>query len=241
MGRKPIAVAAAVPVAAATVAIDVHPLTPDRGADFLAFFDHENGAAFSDNPEWSTCYCQFYHTPKTIDWKARGGDENRQAMSERIATGEMEGFLAYTRDAGSDQPTVVGWLNAQPRNKLPHCFQRMRIDATPIELPDHRVAQLICFVIHPQWRRCGISRALLDAALDSFSRRGILLVEAYPFKSESSEDPGDHYHGTLSMLQKAGFEFFADAESMTIVRKTLAAPHSTTSPVPTASSPSAIR
>ena len=47
------------------------------------------------------------------------------------------------------------------------------------------------------------------------------MVEAYPFKAEDSEDPGDHYHGTWSMLQKAGFEVFAEAEWMTIVRKTL--------------------
>ena len=204
-----------------TMDIEVHPLTPDRAADYLAFFDHEHGPAFSDNPEWATCYCQFYQTPTAVDWKSRGGGVNRRAMSERISTGEMEGFLAYVRDAGSDKSIVVGWLNAQPRNKLPHCFQRIQIDATPIDLPDHRVAQLVCFVIHPEWRRRGIARALLDAALDSFSRRGIVMVEAYPFKAEDSEDPGDHYHGTWSMLQKAGFEVFAEAEWMTIVRKTL--------------------
>src|SRR4051794_14149952 len=101
------------------LAIEVHPLTPDRAADYLAFFDHENGPAFADNPEWATCYCQFYHTPKSVDWRARTGDQNRIAMTERIATGEMEGFLAYVRrsthesaNASADaQREVVGWLN----------------------------------------------------------------------------------------------------------------------------------
>ena len=201
--------------------VEVHPLTPARAADFLAFFNHDTGPAFSDNPEWATCYCQFYHTPKPVDWKARTGDENRQAMAQRIASGEMEGFLAYARSTPDAAPEVVGWLNAQPRNKLPHCLQRMRIEATPIDIPDHRVGQIICFVIHPQWRRRGVARALLDAALASFARRGITLVEAYPFKSDDSDDPGDHYHGPMSMLGTAGFEVFRDEESMTIVRKSL--------------------
>jgi ribosomal protein S18 acetylase RimI-like enzyme len=196
--------------------VRVHPLTPERAADFLAFFDHETGPAFADNPEWAKCYCQFYHTPKAVDFDVRPGEVNRIAMRQRIETGEMEGFLAYD-DAGA----VVGWLNAQTRNKLPHCFARMRLDPTPIQLPDHRVAQVLCFVIHPERRRRGIARTLLDAACAAFTRRGIALVEAYPFKSGDSTDPGDHFHGALPMFLDAGFAIFADTPSMTIVRKTL--------------------
>lgn len=196
--------------------LDIRPLTPELAGDFLAFFDHERGPAFADNPEWAKCYCQFYHTPKPVDWNARPGDLNRAAMSERIATGEMEGFLAY-----DEEGQLVGWLNIHPRNKAPHCFARMRLEPTPIEVPDFRVAQILCFVIHPHFRRRGIARALLDAACEASARRGIALIEAYPFKSDDSVDPGDHYHGSLSMYLAAGFEVFADAPQTTIVRKTL--------------------
>jgi GNAT superfamily N-acetyltransferase len=199
---------------AASVRIEA--LTPERGRDFLDYFDHEKGPAFADNPEWAKCYCHFYHTPKQIDWNARPGEVNRVAMRERIATGEMEGFLAY-----DESGRVVGWLNIQPRNKLPHCFARMRLDPTPIDVPDFRVAQVLCFVIHPQFRRRGVARALLAAACTASAARGITLVEAYPFKSDDSVDPGDHYHGSLPMYLAAGFEVFADAPKMTVVRKTL--------------------
>jgi GNAT superfamily N-acetyltransferase len=202
--------------------ITIRGLEPSRAADFLAFFDHRGGPAFADNPEWASCYCQFYHTQKALDWGARGGDENRAAMSERIATGEMEGFLAYADAGDGTGETVVGWLNAQPRNKLPHCFARMRIEPTASGEPDYRSALIVCFVIHPQWRRRGVARALLAGAIEAFAARGIREIEAYPFKSGESQDATDHYHGPLNLFLASGFTVVRDDKDLTVVRKSLA-------------------
>ena len=90
--------------------IRTYPLTHDRLADFLAFFD---GDAFSDNPEWSSCYCQcYYEDPTTVEWGARTAAQNRACASARIADGLMSGHLAYR------QERVVGWCSAAPRPLL---------------------------------------------------------------------------------------------------------------------------
>jgi GNAT superfamily N-acetyltransferase len=195
--------------------IVVKPLTPALGEDFLRFFDHEQGAAFADNPEWAKCYCHFYHVPRAIDWPSLTAPQNRTAMHARIEVGATEGFLAF------DGAEVVGWLNAQPRHALPHCFDRMRIEPTPLACEAFEAAVIVCFVVAPQRRRQGISRALLAEALASFASRGFKVVDAFPFKSGTSILAADHYYGSLSLFLDQGFSVLREDETMTAVRKML--------------------
>ena len=195
--------------------IRVERLNAARRDDFLGFFDHERGPAFADNPGWAKCYCHFYHVPKAIRWPSLDAAANRAAMTARIEASEMDGFLAYAdRD-------VVGWLNAQPRSKLPHCAARMGIALPPLPVPAHEAAAIVCFVIAPAWRRRGVARALLDGALASFAERGIRVVEAFPFKAGASTAPADHYHGPPSLFRDAGFEVLAERADLTVMRKML--------------------
>jgi len=198
-------------------AIDVVRLTPARRDDFLRFFDHERGAAFADNPQWAKCYCHYYHVPKAIEWSTLDGPANRQAMTARIDVAEMEGFLAY---AGGE---VVGWLNAQPRHKLPHACARLGVAPPELDVPAHEAAAIVCFVVAPPWRRRGVATALLDGALTSFAARGIRVVDAYPWKAGDSATPTDHYHGPLALFLAAGFVAVREEKDLTIVRRRLAA------------------
>ena len=193
----------------------VKPLAPALAADFLRFFDHERGPAFADNPEWAKCYCHFYEVPVAIDWSSLSAAQNRVAMQARIEVGEMEGFLAFA----GDEP--VGWLNAQPRHKLPHCFDRMRVAATPSPCAPYEAAVIVCFIIAPAWRRRGVSRALLAEALSSLAARGFKLVDAFPFKAGDSERCAVHYHGALSTFIAAGFAPLSETDAITVVRKLL--------------------
>jgi len=195
----------------------VERLTPAMRDDYLRFFDHERGAAFSDNPEWARCYCHFYEVPKALPWQSFTADQNRTAITARIDAGEMEGFLAFAGDE------VVGWLNAQPRHKLVHCWQRLGVEPTPLDVPPAEAAVIVCFVVAPQWRRRGVARALLDGALASFARRGIRVVDAFPFRAEPSVLPADHYHGPASLFRAAGFEAIGESANVTVMRMLLEA------------------
>ena len=196
--------------------VDVRRLTPARRDDFLRFFDHERGAAFADNPKWAKCYCHYYHVPKAIAWDTLDAAANRKAMTARIDVAEMEGFLAY---AGGD---VIGWLNAQPWHKLQHACARLKIAPPELEVPPHEAAAIVCFVVGAQWRRRGVAKALLDAALASFAARGIRVVDAFPWKAGDRAAPTDHYHGPLPLFLAAGFTPVREEKDLTVVRKRLA-------------------
>ncbi len=198
-----------------TSGIVITPLRPEQSGDFLRFFDHERGVAFTDNPQWAKCYCHYYQVPKSIRWASLSAPQNRTAMQARIEVGEMEGFLAY--DGGE----VVGWVNAQPRHKLPHCFARLGISPTPLACAPFEAAAIVCFVIAPTQRRRGIARTLLRGAIDSLAARGFKLVDAFPFKSGDSERAADHYHGPLPIFLDAGFSVLSEHKDLTVVRKLL--------------------
>jgi GNAT superfamily N-acetyltransferase len=197
--------------------VRVERLTPARASDYLSFFDHERGPAFADNPEWAKCYCHFYEVPVALTWSDFDGPANRRAMEARIVSGEMEGYLAY----GGDE--VVGWMNAQPYDKLRHACARMRIAPVPLPVPAHDAAAIVCFVIAPARRRQGVARTLLQAGLANLAARGIALVDAFPWNTGPDDTkPTDHYHGSLSMFLRAGFAPLATHENVTVVRKLLA-------------------
>jgi ribosomal protein S18 acetylase RimI-like enzyme len=197
-------------------AIRVEPLSPARRGDFLRFFDHERGPAFSDNPEWARCYCHYYHVPKIMPWKTFTADQNRTAMTARIETGEQDGFLAYAANE------VVGWLNAAPWHKLPHACDRVGAARPPLDVPEHAAAAILCFVIAPAWRRRGVARALLAGALASFAARGIRVVDAFPFKVGADASPQDHYHGPSALFLAAGFSVQSETDDLTVMRRRLA-------------------
>jgi ribosomal protein S18 acetylase RimI-like enzyme len=196
--------------------VRVAPLAPALRTDFLAFFDHERGPAFADNPAWAKCYCHYYEVPPAIVWESLDGPANRAAMSARIDSGEMEGFLAYVGDE------VVGWCNAQPYPKLRHACTRLAIPAPPLPVAPHDAAAIVCFVIAPAWRRHRVATALLAGALANFAARGLALVDAFPWNTGPDDvAPADHYHGPLSVFVAAGFAPLVTHAKVTVVRKLL--------------------
>jgi ribosomal protein S18 acetylase RimI-like enzyme len=168
--------------------VEIHPLAPERLADFLAFFD---GEAFSDNPAWSSCYCQcFYEDHSKVHWPGRTAAENRECAVQRIAQGRMQGLLAYR------EGKVVGWCNAAPR-KLLHA-----LDDEPVADPE-RVGTILCFLVAPSARGRGVATALLGAACQQLREQGLATAEANP--RPDAKGAAENHFGTLRMYLAAGF------------------------------------
>jgi GNAT superfamily N-acetyltransferase len=171
-----------------TPALSIRKLDSACLPKFLQFFD---GDAFSDNPKWSSCYCQcFYEDHDVVKWSDRTAAQNRALACSRTASGDMQGYLAIE----NDHP--VGWCGAAPRRLL-HA-----LDDEPT--PDAQtVGAIVCFLVAPRHRGRGIARSLLDAACIGLREQGMTIAEANP--RPNARTPADHHFGPLSLYLSSGF------------------------------------
>jgi GNAT superfamily N-acetyltransferase len=170
--------------------ISVRRLGPALAGDYLALFD----SAFSDNAEWSGCYCLYYHSDEEPWSGPEAAARHRAERAAQLARDDVPGYLAYV-DA-----RPVGWLNAGPAEAyanlrgLPPC--------SPGE------ALIMCFVVAPHARWQGVAGALLDFALADLARRGCRAAVAFPPRGEK---PGElsweaaNFKGPRALYLARGF------------------------------------
>ena len=185
--------------------IQVRALSPDRLLDFLRFFD---GSAFSDNPKWSSCYCQcFYEDHSVVKWSERTGAENRAFACARVPKGLMQGYLAYS------DGSPVGWCNAAPR----HLLRALDDEPTPNA---EAVGAIVCFLVEPSHRGRGVAKQLLEAACDGLRDQGLSIAEANPRATATSAS--ENHFGPLGLYLSAGFSVHREDEDGSIyVRRAL--------------------
>jgi ribosomal protein S18 acetylase RimI-like enzyme len=184
--------------------IEIKPLTPELLDDYLYFFDH---MAFTENPDWSVCYCFSYHFIGTKEqWNK---DENRSLVIHFVHENKMTGYLAYA----GDKP--VGWCNANNRSN----YQRLIKYHNLIGNPDDKVCSIVCFLIHPDFRRQGIAQKILDRVCQDYSNLGYNYVEAYPGKGNLSCE--GNFRGPIQLYEKYDFKIKKEFDDYFVMRKEL--------------------
>lgn len=193
--------------------IKIKKLTPEITEEYIEFFDNR---AFSDNPEWSACYCTFFHFNDEYKKSAMQPgvdihDHNRNLARELIRRGILKGYLAYV------DGVVMGWCNANDKSAYETLNKENRPELW--EDDDKPLKCVTCFTIAPSMRRKGLSTALLKRVCEDAANDGYEIVEAYPRKS--FPEINKNYHGPYPLYEKAGFEVYKELEKETIVRKYL--------------------
>ncbi len=187
--------------------VDVHPVTEERIADWLAFFDHD---AFVGKPEWAACYClePFIDRPgeppldEALEWGQR-----RERMIGLLRDGTAFGYLAYV----DGRP--AGWVNASSR-----AAYRKYEDVDPQGPNPGSIAGISCFVVAPPYRNHGLARALMERVLADAAERGVDWVEGYPFNDNPQHD-GDGFRGPRRLYDSCGFEPVEIRDRDTVVRR----------------------
>jgi hypothetical protein len=136
---------------------------------------------------------------------------NRKEKEALVKHDRSHGILVYAGDQ------AVGWCQYGPAKELP------RIDSgrnyRKLDMSEDRGAKLwrlTCF------RKKGVARIALKAALDSIQKQGGGMVEAYP---PTSKEGGSWslWFGTVAMYEREGFKTHAKlGKKHLLMRKTLA-------------------
>lgn len=185
--------------------VTIYPLSKKLIDDFLYFFDK---VAFTDNKEWSGCYCYFYHSSDE-EWKRKTGESNRLSATKLIQEEKMKGYLAYL----DGEP--IGWCNVNDKFN----YSRLVSDKEIWDGAGEKICSIVCFVIAPKYRKKGIASQMLNVICNDYSNMGYEYIEAYPRRGELTS--AQHYHGPLSMYMNAGFSLHKTFSHYDIVRKAL--------------------
>lgn len=182
---------------------EIRPLTKDLKNDYLFLFDN---MIHKENPEWSKCYCNDYHFLGNVETCTR--DMSRLMIIDRIEENELQGYLVFKSGK------AIGWCNVNNRSK----YQRLIRDYDLIDNPEDKACSIVCFLIHPDYRRQGISQKMLNRIIADYSNTEYDYLEAYPKKGESSMS---NFNGPLELYKKNNFKVYKEYEKYYVMRKKL--------------------
>ena len=181
-----------------------YPLTPELWSDFEQLFG-AHGA-------YGGCWCMWWRITRR-EFEANGNEGNREAMRTLVEAGNIPGILAFYED----QP--IGWCSIAPRTtygaaERSHVLKR---------IDDEPVWSIVCFFVHRTYRRQGLARALINAAVKYAGSQGAHIIEAYPTSARGRDlPPVSSFMGVPELFAKNGFSVVADpSENRQVMRRSL--------------------
>lgn len=186
----------------------VKPVTAARLPDLAALF--------GTNRTTSGCYCMWFLLPSK-ECEAGWSGGNKRAFEALVpAQRQPVGLLAY-RDGAA-----VGWCAVGPRSRYARALRSPVLrDHDPAE--DERVWLLPCFYIRRDARRQGVTRLLVDAAVDLARKRRAIAIEAFPLAGDRRRSSGEAFVGVEPLFASCGFSVIArPTPARVVMRRDLA-------------------
>lgn len=176
----------------------IHPLTPDRWIDLEDLFGPERGAN-------SGCWCLWPRVPGTV-FRNMDREARKAAFRELVRQGPPPGLLAY-----ADDGIAVGWCAVGPRPT----FARFESAKTSRLAPDvsgpttDTIYAITCFYVRNGHRRAGLTRILVQAAIEHARAQGAAAVDVCAIDTERPLVWGEGFVGIASTFRALGFREIA--------------------------------
>lgn len=142
------------------------------------------------------CWCLSYRLTSQ-EQGALAHDDRPGVMHELTARPTAPGLIAYV----DGEP--AGWCGFGPRSEMGRLVRSKTIQ----RIDDLPVWSVVCFVVKAPFRRQGIARILLEAAVDYARDHGAPALEAYPIDPAGGRVSASFaFVGTTRLFESAGFE-----------------------------------
>ena len=162
------------------------PLTIENWSDFETLFGARGACG--------GCWCMAWRLEKAA-FEAGKGSKNKSRMKAIVRRGSVPGIMLYAGDE------AVGWCSVDRRRSF--CRLANSRILAPVDATD--VWSIVCFFIKKGWRRQGMSRQLIRAAVEYVRAQGGGVLEAYPVDASKNTPDPFVWVGLASAFEKEGF------------------------------------
>ncbi|WP_109472159.1 GNAT family N-acetyltransferase [Ornithinimicrobium cavernae] len=177
-------------------------------------------AVFGARGQAARCQCQRYKLRPREAFATQPVEERASRLREQTDCGDpgsttTSGLVAYL------EGEPVGWCAVEPRPEFPG----LRHSPVPWagrdeDRGDASVWAITCVLARARFRKRGISKALIRAAVDHARARGATALEAYPMTTTAAIAEEIHV-GTVGSYLEAGFtEVSRPTQRRAVVRLT---------------------
>jgi len=157
---------------------------------------------FGTHGAYGGCWCTFFRQTRK-EYNENRGEKNKALFHSIVNSGQPVGLLAYTGDV------PVGWCAISPRENY-SSLERSRLYK---RVDDRQVWSITCFFTDRKYRRKGVSRFLIQQAVEYVRQQGGRIIEAYPEVPHSDSIPDDEaYTGVLAVFLQSGFHLIPDRD-----------------------------
>ncbi|WP_394820955.1 GNAT family N-acetyltransferase [Pendulispora albinea] len=167
------------------------------------------------------CYCRYWHFSGTTNaWLERSAFSPEVSREEQVRALEAGDPSARGLVAVAVPDKVVGWIKVAPRAAVPK-LRKGRVYGALDLGSDDGVYSIACFLVHPEHRRKGVARALVEAAEGAVRAWGGRAIEAYPRRSGELLRDEEVWMGPERIYIDAGYTHFAGEAPYPVYRKQL--------------------
>lgn len=165
------------------------PVTKKNWGKFVQLFG-EKGAC-------GNCWCMYFRLKKSEFDDGKHDDGNKEAMKELVWDGTPVGLI------GLFDGEPIAWCAFAPRTD----FLKLQNSRVHKPIDDEPVWSIPCFFIAKEYRRMGVSVAMLKGVIAYARKNKIKIIEAYPTIPTQEKLPDAFaWIGLYKSFERAGFK-----------------------------------